>query len=150
MEIPLNLAIKKDFHDFYCKHPNHRDFFCQCIPTFRKSFWSEGDMQKAHLEQSKEYLSILERELKGKKFFGGDSIGFLDISANYIALWVGVLQKVAEVNLFNEEDHPILWKWSQEFLNSNVVKKCLPERERLVAFFQGRKGIMKASFNTAT
>jgi len=121
--------------------------YAQCIPTFRMSFWSEGQTQKASMEQSKEYLSILEREIQGKKYFGGDAIAFLDIAANYIALWVGVLQEVAEVNLFNEHDHPILWKWSQEFLNSNAAKKCLPEREKLVAFFQDRKEIMKASFN---
>ena len=116
----------------------------QCIPTFRNSFWSEGEMQKNCLQQSREYLSILERELKGKKFFGGDAIGLLDIAASYIAHWVGVFQEVAEVNLFNKENHPILWKWSQEFINSNGVKKCLPAREKLVTFFQPRKAAMKA------
>ncbi|ONK62820.1 uncharacterized protein A4U43_C07F8470 [Asparagus officinalis] len=120
----------------------------KCIPTFRKAFWGDGDMQKTSMEQSKEYLSILQKELKNKKFFGGNYIGFLDIAAAYIALWVGVLQEVAGVNLFNREDHPILWKWSQEFLNSKVAKKILPEREKLVAFFNGRKEIMKDSIKT--
>ncbi|XP_020275147.1 probable glutathione S-transferase [Asparagus officinalis] len=116
----------------------------KCIPTFRNSFWSEGDLQKSCLEKSKEYLSILEKELKGKKFFGGNSIGYLDIAAAYIAHWAGVFQEVAEVDLFDKKNHPILWKWSQDFVNYDVCKKCLPQREKLLAFFQPRKEAMKA------
>lgn len=101
-------------------------------------------MQRTCLEQSKEYLSILETELKGKKFFGGDAIGLLDIAASYVAHWVGVFQEVAEVDLFNKDEHPVLWRWSQEFVNSDVAKKCLPQRASLVAFFKPRKAAMKA------
>ncbi|XP_020275435.1 glutathione S-transferase U8-like [Asparagus officinalis] len=115
----------------------------KCIPTFRNSFWAEGDMQKTAIEKSKEYLSILEKELKGKKYFGGNSIGYLDIAAAYIAHWTGVFQDVSGVEFFNEENYPILWKWSQDFVNSDVGKKYLPQREKLVAFFEPIKEAMK-------
>ncbi|ONK62823.1 uncharacterized protein A4U43_C07F8500 [Asparagus officinalis] len=116
----------------------------KCLPTFRKAIWGDGDMQKTTMKQSKEYLSILERELGGRRFFAGDEIGFLDIAAAYIALWTGVHQEVAGANLFTVEDHPILWKWCQEFLNSDVAKKILPEREKLVDFYSGKKEFIQA------
>lgn len=59
------------------------------------SCWSEGEKQKNFMEQSKEYLELLENELKGKKFFGGDIIGIVDIAATFIALWAIGLQEVA-------------------------------------------------------
>ncbi|KAJ0979123.1 hypothetical protein J5N97_014597 [Dioscorea zingiberensis] len=103
------------------------------------SCWSEGEMQKNFMEQSKEYLGLLENELKGKKFFGGDTIGMVDIAANFIAFWAIVLQEVAGISLINEEKHPILCKWIEEFLSCQVVKECLPEREKLLAYFHDKK-----------
>ncbi|KAH7677542.1 Glutathione transferase protein [Dioscorea alata] len=109
------------------------------------SFWSDGEMQKNFMEQSKEYLQLLENELKGKKFFGGDTIGIVDIAANFITLWAIVLQEVAEISLINEENHPILCNWIEEFLSSEVVKESLPEKEKLFAYFHANKEIIFAT-----
>ncbi|KAM0953890.1 putative glutathione transferase [Dioscorea sansibarensis] len=106
------------------------------------SCWSEGEMLKNFMEQSKEYLELLENELKGKKFFGGDTIGIVDIAASFVALWAIVLQEVAGISLINEEKNPILCNWIEEFLSSEVVKESLPEREKLFAYFHAKKEVI--------
>ncbi|KAJ4978286.1 hypothetical protein NE237_009066 [Protea cynaroides] len=110
-----------------------------------KAFWDEGKEQEKSMEEAQELLGKLELELQGKKFFGGDSIGFVDITANFIAFWVGVLEDVMEVKLIDEKKFPNLCKWTEEFLSVELVKECLPAREKLSAYFQSRKEAMAAS-----
>ena len=79
--------------------------------------------------RQKGYLTFLESELRGKRFFEGDALGLVDIISNYIAFWDGVLQQMAEIDKFNEKKNSVLWKWSQEFLCSDVVQKSLPDTD---------------------
>ena len=53
--------------------------------------------------RQKGYLTFLESELRGKRFFEGDALGLVDIISNYIAFWDGVLQQMAEIDQFNEK-----------------------------------------------
>ena len=55
------------------------------------------------MEQLNQYLEVPGKDLKGKKFFGGDTMGIVDIAANFIAFWAIVLQEVAWISLINEE-----------------------------------------------
>ncbi|KAJ6798748.1 glutathione S-transferase U8-like [Iris pallida] len=111
----------------------------KCNSAVWMSCWSRGDTQKMFMEQSKENLKLLEAELKGKKFFGGDAIGLVDVAANFLALWAGILQEVNEVSVIDEEKHPELWKWSRDFLSSDIVKGCLPDREVMLDYFRSKK-----------
>ncbi|KAJ4977991.1 hypothetical protein NE237_008771 [Protea cynaroides] len=110
-----------------------------------KACWNEGKEQEKGLEEVWELMTILENELKGKKFFGGDSIGLVDIAASFIAFWLGVLQDVVEIKLMDEDKFPALCKWGEDFLSCEVVKECLPPRDKLFAFFQARKKAITAS-----
>ncbi|XP_043693270.1 probable glutathione S-transferase [Telopea speciosissima] len=104
-----------------------------------KACWGEGKEQEKAMEDAQEVLTTLENELKGKKFFGGDNIGLVDIAANFIAFWVGVIQDVVGINLIEEDTFPTLFKWSEEFLSCEVVKGCLPPKDKLSAFLLARK-----------
>ncbi|XP_042506268.1 probable glutathione S-transferase [Macadamia integrifolia] len=110
-----------------------------------KACWNEGKEQEQAMEEAWELMNTLENELKGKKFFGGYNIGLVDIAANFIAFWVGVLEDVVEIKLLDEDKFPNLCKWSEEFLSCEVVKECLPPRDKLFAFFQARKEAITAS-----
>ncbi|KAK9112171.1 hypothetical protein Scep_019690 [Stephania cephalantha] len=90
------------------------------------------------MEEASELMRTLESELKGKRFFGGEGIGFLDIAANFVAFWVGVLQQVMGVSLIDEETFPVLCKWVEMFLSSSIVKETSPPRDKLLSFFQAR------------
>ncbi|KAJ4780265.1 Glutathione S-transferase [Rhynchospora pubera] len=108
-------------------------------PQVWMSCWTDGETQKSFIAQAKESLAILQGRLEGKKFFGGDSIGLIDIMACSLALWFGVMQEVVGLNLLNEDDYPELCRWGEEYRNAEAVKECLPERELIVGFFAPRK-----------
>lgn len=110
-----------------------------------KSYWSEGEIRQKLMEETKENLSILERQLDGKKFFGGHSIGLVDIAANFFCHWTEVLQEVAGISLFNEDKYPILFKWANGFVSSDAVKGCLPPKDKLLSQFQVMKEATSAT-----
>nr|CAD1828973.1 unnamed protein product [Ananas comosus var. bracteatus] len=117
----------------------------KCSPAFWMSCCTEGEEQKNYIAQSNENLNILEDQLRGKKFFGGDSIGLVDISASIIAHWSGVLQEVAGISLINEEQHPILCRWIEDYVNYPAVREYLPAREGLLALFTANKEAIMAT-----
>lgn len=85
-------------------------------------------------------MKTLENELKGKKFFGGGSIGLVDIVANFIGLWTGVFQEIKGVELLTKDKYPKLIEWSDEYLKCSIIKEKLPPRDELLRRFQARFG----------
>ncbi|KAL8508978.1 hypothetical protein ACS0TY_016241 [Phlomoides rotata] len=65
----------------------------KCASPIWKACWSKGEEREKAIVETTEALKILENELKGKKFFGGDNIGLVDITANFIAGWFLGLQE---------------------------------------------------------
>ncbi|KAA8516356.1 hypothetical protein F0562_016649 [Nyssa sinensis] len=112
----------------------------KCLPALWKACWSKEDEQEKAMEEASELLKILENELKGKKFFGGDKIGLVDIVANFVGFWVGVIQeaKGKEELLLTHKKFPILCKWIDEYVNCSVIKENLPAKDKLVAYFRTR------------
>ena len=81
-------------------------FFVQCIPTIFKVYGTIGDEQA--IAEAHEQLQILENELaiKGNKFFGGDNINLVDIAADFIGCWLGVIEEVTEIKLVTKDKFP--------------------------------------------
>ncbi|XP_078152163.1 putative glutathione S-transferase [Carex rostrata] len=109
------------------------------IPAFWMSCWTDGETQKGFIAQSKETLTTLQRQLEGKRFFGGDSIGLVDLAGCMIAFWFAVLQEVAGINLLNEEDYPVLCRWAEDYCRVGAVSESLLDRNLLVAHFASKK-----------
>ncbi|KAK1354645.1 Glutathione transferase [Heracleum sosnowskyi] len=106
------------------------------LPAAVKFVGSKGGEQD--VEEIVELLSKLENELKDKKFFGGESIGLVDIVGSIIALWIDVIQEAVGVEIFTKEKHPKLFKWSEDFMDCSIIKETLPPRADLLAFWQSR------------
>ncbi|KAL6142193.1 hypothetical protein ACLB2K_060476 [Fragaria x ananassa] len=112
----------------------------KCMPAIFKCSVGTEDREKA-VEEAYETLKLLENELKGKKFFGGEEIGFVDIVADFIGgYWLRDFQEVVGMELLTKEKLPKLCEWSDEFVNHAVIKEVLPPRDKLIAFFRTRFG----------
>ena len=106
------------------------------LPAIWNACWSDENGREKAVEEALEALKILQETLKDKKFFGGESIGLVDIAANFIGYWVAILQEIAGLELLTIEKFPKLYNWSQDFINHPVIKEGLPPRDELFAFFQ--------------
>ncbi|KAK1354653.1 Glutathione transferase [Heracleum sosnowskyi] len=104
------------------------------LDALTRIYISKGEEQDAIVEIG-ELLSTLENELEDKKFFGGESIGLVDIAANLIALWLDVVQEGVGKEIFTKQTHPKLFKWSEEYMNCSIIKETLPARADLLPHY---------------
>nr|CAD1829125.1 unnamed protein product [Ananas comosus var. bracteatus] len=70
-----------------------------------------GEAQMAAVAQVHENLKLIENELregafKGKRFFGGDGIGILDIVLGCGSYWLAVFEEVTEAKLVDPDAFP--------------------------------------------
>ncbi|KAA8536851.1 hypothetical protein F0562_029329 [Nyssa sinensis] len=103
--------------------------------VIRRALMLEGEQQEKEVLQAKDALEILEGELKGKKFFGGDTMGFLDIVMSWITFWLGVIEEVAGFQVFDPIEYPRLKKWKDSFLELPLIKGSFPPRDSLLPYF---------------
>ena len=107
------------------------------------------DAKKATIAKMEEGLVLLEevfRKLsKGKAFFGGDNIGYLDLAIGCFLVWIEVIEKFSEIKLLNEAKTPFLLEWADSFSSHAAVKDVLPEVDKLAEFgVKLRAKILKA------
>ncbi|XP_037418649.1 probable glutathione S-transferase [Triticum dicoccoides] len=118
-------------------------FWAQFIDQkFARPFWmsicmADGDKEEEEdfLKVAKENLLLLEGQLKGKRFFGGDSIGLVDIAASGLARWLEAFEEISGVDLLTNEEFPVLHRWAKAYAGDERAKECLPNMDELVSKF---------------
>ncbi|KAL9261438.1 putative glutathione S-transferase [Drosera capensis] len=120
-------------------------FWCKFIddkfsPAVRKylSLGPETDGENARTE-AQECLKFLENELKGKKYFGGETIGMIDIVAIGLAFWQRTLQEITDKDLMNKQDFPLLCAWAEELLSCSVISDNLPPKDKFISLIRSRR-----------
>ncbi|EER88908.1 hypothetical protein BDA96_10G327100 [Sorghum bicolor] len=114
----------------------------KCLKPLWLSMWTaDGEARARFAAETKASLAVLDAELRGRgtRFFGGDDLGFVDLAACTLAHWLGVLEEVAGVRLVAEGEYPSLRRWADEYTSHEVVRRSLPDRDQLVAFFAANK-----------
>ncbi|XP_052189093.1 probable glutathione S-transferase isoform X3 [Diospyros lotus] len=98
---------------------------------------AKGDNREKALGSTIEALEKIEGELKGKgKFFGGESIGYLDLALGWISYILPVWEDVGSIKIMDPTRFPATTAWMSEFVNHPVVKDSLPPRDKMVIYFE--------------
>ncbi|KAL5834717.1 hypothetical protein ACOSQ4_014214 [Xanthoceras sorbifolium] len=93
-----------------------RAFFSEAV---RQVVFTKGEQQEKEVNKAKEAMEVLEEELKGKIFFGGETIGFIDIVCGWISIWLEAIEEACG-----------------NFTELPVIKEKVPPRQILVQYFQ--------------
>lgn len=76
---------------------------------------------------------------KGKPFFGGDSVGYLDVTLGALVAWVHAGAALYGMRLFDEAKSPLLAAWVESFGALDAAKAVLPDCDKLVEFAKMRQ-----------
>ncbi|CAF2082387.1 unnamed protein product [Brassica rapa] len=109
------------------------------FPSLKSILKAEGEEEKkAVLAQVEEGNALLEKAFndcsKGKPFFNGDHIGYLDIAFGCFLAWLRVTELAGGHKLIDEVKTPSLSKWAERFCNDPAVKPVMPETATLAEF----------------
>ncbi|KAA8527772.1 hypothetical protein F0562_035359 [Nyssa sinensis] len=99
---------------------------------------SQGDEKERNFKLSIEAMEKIEGELKGKKFFGGETIGYLDLVMGWISYWLPVWEEVGSMKILDPQNFPSTTAWMNNFLSHPVIKDNLPPRDKMIVYFQKR------------
>ncbi|CAA7388999.1 unnamed protein product [Spirodela intermedia] len=111
------------------------------IPSLIAILRSADEAQRAAaVGEVRENLELLEDELRegffrGRRFFGCEKLGFLDIVLGVDAHFLRGVTEVAEVDL--GEDFPSFTSWLREFEAQPEVQEVLPPSDTIVDFLRG-------------
>ncbi|CAN6971499.1 unnamed protein product [Brassica rapa subsp. trilocularis] len=111
------------------------------FPTLIATTITKSENAKAKgMEEVGEGLLLLEDAFisisKGKRFFGGEVIGFMDICLGSFLVILKARGKLNGENILDKSKTPSLCKWANEFLADDTVKNVVPEIDRVVKFMR--------------
>ncbi|KAI4983061.1 hypothetical protein ZWY2020_023553 [Hordeum vulgare] len=112
------------------------------VPIFApwwKMFVGKTDKEKDEgRKQTLAAVEMLEGALgecsKGKTFFGGDNVGYIDVVLGGMVAWMLGTKALCGVQLLHASKTPLLLGWMESFGGLEPAKVVLPEVDRLVEF----------------
>ncbi|KAK8359913.1 hypothetical protein V6Z12_A04G128100 [Gossypium hirsutum] len=104
----------------------------------RVLFGTTEEDKRAAMAEVSEGILLLEEAFvklsKGRAFFGGENIGFVDIVFGSLLAWIEVIEKLSEMKLISEAKTPRLVQWADFFSAHEAVKDVSPAVDKLVEF----------------
>lgn len=101
------------------------------------AYRTSGEEQEKALKDTLEMLRTIEEHgLVGKKYFGGEKIGMVDIAFGQIAQWLGVIEDIIGVKLLEAHTFPRLHAWIKNFKEVPIIKENLPNRDEMMVFYK--------------
>ncbi|KAF9616476.1 hypothetical protein IFM89_029773 [Coptis chinensis] len=108
--------------------------------TFFSFFATEGEQQEKAVKDCFEALKTVEEHgLGNKKFFGGDSIGLVDLAFGWMAHWLEIMEECAGSKMIEAHTFPNLYQWIQNFKEVPIIKENLPEHDQALAYFKRQR-----------
>ncbi|MED6147007.1 glutathione s-transferase, partial [Stylosanthes scabra] len=96
-------------------------------------------VKKPHFEQLEEEVFVKLEEAfnkcgDGKPFFGGNNVGFIDITFGSFLPFMRVIEEINGKKVLVDDKFPALANWAANFVADSVVIETLPENDKLVLF----------------
>ncbi|PON82294.1 S-crystallin [Trema orientale] len=129
-EDPLEKAMVR----FWAKYVDDK-----CVLDALVASRAKGSEQKKAVNSAQESLKLLEKLIEGKKFFGGETIGFLDLVVGSLPNWLRLLEEMEGIKLLDSKELPLLHEWAQRFTEIPIIKECMPKTEDLISYFRAQK-----------
>lgn len=108
----------------------------QMVPMLKELIVSPEEGKVAVKERIGEGLVVLEEAFikcsEGKAYFGGDTIGYIDIALGSCLEFIKATEKISGLDLIDEARTPKLVGWAARFLSHDAVRNVLPEIGKFV------------------
>ncbi|XP_068320378.1 probable glutathione S-transferase [Pyrus communis] len=98
----------------------------------RKLGTTKGEEYDAAKKDFLDCIGVLEGELGDKTFFGGETLGFVDVALIPFYSWFLVYEKSGDFSV--EAEHPKFIAWVKRCMEKESVSKSLPEQQRVYDF----------------
>jgi glutathione S-transferase len=85
----------------------------------------------------------------GKAFFGGASVGLVDLALGSQLSWLKAAEVMAGEKFIGGDNTPLLAAWMERFSKLDVAKAALPDVDKVVEFAKMRQARMAAAAATA-
>ena len=119
----------------------------QLGPAVGAVFASTGEDQGSAVRQVHDNLALLEAELRdgafrGRRFFGGDEVGLLDVVLGCGSYWLAVFEDVTGVRLVDADAFPRFNAWLRDFEALDEVRETIPAVDRLLEYARGLRHML--------
>jgi glutathione S-transferase len=104
---------------------------------------SEGTKQMFAALQTLE--GALRECSKGEAYFGGESVGLVDVSLGCLLSWLKATEVMSGAKIFDHIKTPLLTAWAERFRELDSAKVALPDIDRMVEFIQKRQALAAAA-----
>nr|AAM61551.1 glutathione S-transferase, putative [Arabidopsis thaliana] len=111
------------------------------LPTLMAAVVAKSEEAKAKgMEEVEEGLLQLDAAFialsKGKSFFGGETIGFIDICLGSFLVLLKAREKLKNEKILDELKTPSLYRWANQFLSNEMVKNVVPDIDKVAKFIE--------------
>ncbi|KFK40872.1 hypothetical protein AALP_AA2G052500 [Arabis alpina] len=109
------------------------------FPTLIAATVTKSEEAKAKgMKEVGEGLLLLEDAFvsmsKGKPFFGGEAVGFMDICLGSFLVFLKARERLKGEKFLDESKTPCICKWADEFLSNDTVKNVVPQIDKVTKF----------------
>ncbi|KAK4429931.1 Glutathione S-transferase U17 [Sesamum alatum] len=119
------------------------------FPLFQQLRDAQGAERGAVLEKISEGLLLLEGAFvdcsKGKAFFGGDNVGYLDIALAGCVGWVRASDILIGAKFLDETKIPRLVGWVERLYSDSSVKDLMPDPQVLIELYKKFQAVSNAA-----
>ncbi|XP_040374094.1 uncharacterized protein LOC112196865 isoform X1 [Rosa chinensis] len=114
--------------------------FCVVVwmrPIHQAYFPAIGEEREKAAKQYQEVLKILEDQCLGdQRFFGGETIGMVDIVYGMLAYWFECMEEAVGVKVIEPSILPRLHAWVKNLKQVSVINDNLPHHGKLLAYYK--------------